>query len=152
MAEAGSWPSIREHGLLSTSALLDQYKMTGPRRHEIEAEHRPNSVNIPHPVDGPVTIRDQKPLRQASLSKCLRGMTLEQWYRLLNGHVFFWVTADRVKGLLQARAYRDRKHTVITIDTKSFWRSTPKKSCSRRLIRAARSITRSLVGRTHSAP
>jgi len=36
MAERGSWPSIREHGLLSTSALLDLYGKQGAEREAIE--------------------------------------------------------------------------------------------------------------------
>jgi hypothetical protein len=126
MAEAGSWPLIQKHGLLSTAALLDLYKVTGCRRHQIEAEHRPNSVNIPT-MDGPVTIRDQKPMSEKALSKCLHGMTGEEWYRLLNGLVFFWVTEERLNKMLHAAAYRDRKHTVITIDTQKLLEKYSKK-------------------------
>jgi hypothetical protein len=32
MAEVDSWPSIRHHGLLSTSALLELFEMTGAER------------------------------------------------------------------------------------------------------------------------
>ena len=38
MAEEGSWPSIRRHGLLSTSALLDRCLVSGRRRAGIESE------------------------------------------------------------------------------------------------------------------
>jgi hypothetical protein len=44
-------------------------------------------------------------------------MTKEAWYRLLNGKVFFWLSADRVSGLLSARAYREKEHVVLTVDT-----------------------------------
>lgn len=37
MAEAGSWPMIREHGLLSTSALLDLFGVVGSNRDVIES-------------------------------------------------------------------------------------------------------------------
>src|SRR2546429_180882 len=36
MAEAGSWPSVEQHGLLSTSALLDLFEVTGEKRRDIE--------------------------------------------------------------------------------------------------------------------
>lgn len=39
-------------------------------------------------------------------------------YRLLNRHVFFWLTRERLDRLLGARAYRNSRHTVIEIDTK----------------------------------
>lgn len=58
MAERGSWHSIKEHGLLSTSALLDLYEVPEPRRTEIEATHRPQSVAID---------RDGLPLRQSEI-------------------------------------------------------------------------------------
>jgi len=44
-------------------------------------------------------------------------MTPTEWYRVLNGKVFFWLTLERVTRLLSARAYRNREHTVLTIDT-----------------------------------
>jgi Family of unknown function (DUF7002) len=56
-------------------------------------------------------------MRESALRKCLRGMTPQQWYEMLNGRVFFWVVPERVQTLLNARAYRNRKHTVITIET-----------------------------------
>lgn len=117
MAECDSWPSIRKHGLLSTTALLDLFEIKGALRRSLESQHRPDSVTITHPQHGKAIIRDQKPLRPGALAKCLVGMTPEQWYRTLNGYVFFWVTEERLKTLLAARAYRNRTHTVITVDT-----------------------------------
>jgi hypothetical protein len=53
-----------------------------------------------------------------ALLKCLQGgMTPEDWYRLLNGHIFFWLSAERVRGLTKARAYRKEPQTVITLQT-----------------------------------
>lgn len=117
MAERGTWQSIREHGLLSTSALLDMYEINGEERRRIESCRRSESVTIRHSKYGPAVIRDQKPMSESALRKCLNGMTPSQWYRLLNGKVFFWLTSDRVGRLLSARAYRGREHTVLTIDT-----------------------------------
>jgi hypothetical protein len=117
MAEAGTWPSIQQRGLLSTSALLDLYGVEGEDRRRIESCLRKKSVTIPHDIYGPAVIRDQKPMSESALKKCLKGMTPTQWYRLLNSKVFFWLTAERVTRLLSARAYRDREHTVLTIDT-----------------------------------
>jgi hypothetical protein len=117
MAEADTWDSIQRHGLLSTTALLDLYQVNGDHRREIERRHRPASVEISHFHHGRAVIRDQKPLRESALRMCLVGMTPHQWYGVLNRHVFFWVTEGRLISLLNARAYRDRKHTVLTIDT-----------------------------------
>ncbi|HEV8528939.1 MAG TPA: hypothetical protein VGS60_15550, partial [Actinomycetes bacterium] len=41
----------------------------------------------------------------------------EQWLRLLNSKVFFWLQRERVSRLLGAPAYRDSSHLIITVDT-----------------------------------
>ena len=76
MAEAGSWDSIRLHGLRSTSALLSLFsKSVGARRAEIEARRRPEKVRLSDPEIGDATVRDQKPLIESKLVGCLRGCT-----------------------------------------------------------------------------
>jgi hypothetical protein len=117
MAERGTWQSISEHGLLSTTALLDMYGIDGEERRLIEGCRRPESVTIRRNGYDTVVVRDQKPMSEGALRKCLKGMTPFEWYRLLNGKVFFWLTSERVTRLLSARAYREREHTVLTIDT-----------------------------------
>lgn len=119
MARDGAWDSIRCHGLLSTSALLDLFQIDGDLRRQIESCHRPTSVEIKHPVHGSAIIRDQNPMRERPLLKCLRNMTPCEWHELLNRKVFFWVTEERVQQLLGARMYRNSAHTVITLDTAS---------------------------------
>ena len=52
------------------------------------------------------------------LSRCLGGgLTPTDWYRLLNAQVFFWLDSRRLDKLLGALAYRDRRQTVLTLDT-----------------------------------
>jgi hypothetical protein len=119
MAEAGSWPSIRERGLLSTSALLDLFEVDGDRRTEIESARRPRSVTIDHPLHGTAVIRDQIPLIPTILERCLVGMTPGEWCETLNRRVFFWTEEERLNKLLSARAYRERPHDVLTLDTES---------------------------------
>lgn len=118
MAESGSWSSVMAHGLLSTSALLDLYEV-GEGRLEIEMVRRPRSVTIEHSTYGSAVIRDQIPLNPTILERSLVGMTPAEWCAALNSRVFFWVTEDRVKKLLGARAYRARAHDVLTLDTAS---------------------------------
>lgn len=120
MAERGSWPSIQRHGLLSTSALLDALQVVGAQRCRIERQRRPESVSLSHPRFGHVVIRDQKPMDDAGLRRCLQdGVTAEEWYQLLNGRVFFWLTEDRLYRLLTAGAYRDLEHDVLEIDSRA---------------------------------
>lgn len=122
MAEEGTWPSIRKHGLLSTTALLDLAGVTGPRRESIESCRRPESVTLEHPVLGSVLIRDNKPLREKFLVGCLDELSPAEWYRELNRRVFFWTSEERLVRLLGARAYRLRPHVVITVDSASLLR------------------------------
>ena len=117
MAEAGSWPSIQAHGLLSTSALLDLFQITGGQREMIEATRRPESVAIEHPVHGTAWIRDNKPINETVLRRTLVGMSEAEWYRTLNRRVFLWLTTDRLDRLRNAPPYRDREHDVLTLDT-----------------------------------
>lgn len=117
MAEAGAWPSIQEHGLRSTQALLDLFEIEGERRAELLCTRRPQIVTITHPVHGSAQIRDNKPLKDSFLEACLTDLTVPEWYALLNSRVFFWVTEERLDDLLGARAYKDRPHDVITVDT-----------------------------------
>ena len=119
MAEHGSWASIRTHGLLSTSALLDLYEVKGARRVQIEERRRPAGVPLDHARLPRAVIRDQIPMDDGGLRRCLpRGMTPFDWYRLLNKKVFFWLTRDRLQRLLNAGAYRNETHDVIEVDTR----------------------------------
>lgn len=117
MAEAGSEEGILKHGLLSTSALLDLFEVTGEERHRIESERRPEMVELRHPEHGMALVRDNKPINEKALAGCLIDMTPREWYETLNRRVFFWADERRLKKLLGARAYRGRDHLVLEIDT-----------------------------------
>ena len=119
MAEADSWESITRHGLLSTSALLDLFEINGEERLNIELRKRVRSHEIRHRNHGRAVVRDQKPIIESKLQASLKDCSLEEWYRLLNGRVFFWLTKERLNTLLSAKAYREKPHTVLTLDTRS---------------------------------
>jgi hypothetical protein len=117
MAEEGSWPSIREHGLLSTTAVLDLFEIPEPQRSTLEAQRRPESVAIHHPVHGTAWIRDNKPINETVLRRTLDGMTEAEFYRTLNGRVFFWVSPARLETLRSAPPYKAREHDILELDT-----------------------------------
>jgi hypothetical protein len=116
MAEHGSWPSIRDRGLLSTSALLDLYEVNGPERTKIEGERRAEGVPLTHSFLPMAVVRDQIPMDDVGLRRCLPAhLEPGDWYRILNGKVFFWLTRERLLRLLGAGAYRDESHDVIEV-------------------------------------
>ncbi|GIK49897.1 MAG: hypothetical protein BroJett013_25940 [Alphaproteobacteria bacterium] len=126
MAAAGSWPLIRTHGLLSTTALLDLCGVTGTARDAIESTRRPENVTIPFATKERVVIRDNKPMDDRGLDRCLLdGLTPTDWYRLLNARVFFWLTKERLLRLLSAGAYANSEHDVLELDSRALvskWR------------------------------
>ena len=118
MAELNSWPSIQQHGLLSTSALLDRFEIQGTERAAIESDWRHSSVRIEHEVYGAAIIRDQRPMPPRTLAPLLEGMDPSDWYRLINRKSFFWAPEDRLFRLLNAGPYRNRVHDVLKVDTR----------------------------------
>lgn len=118
MAAAGMWPSIQKRGLLSVTALLDLFGVEGEERFAIESARRPQCVRLTHPEHGEAIIRDNKPMFEKSLLKCLDdGMTPREWYEILNAKSFFWTDWARLIRLLGARAYAKDPQTVIEVDT-----------------------------------
>jgi hypothetical protein len=117
MASDGSWDSIKRHGLLSTTALLDLFQYEGLERKAIEGQWRPEPVMVQHPHHGSAVIRDQKPMNDSGLLRCLDGMTPEAWYRHLNLRVFFWLSEERLNRMLNAGAYRNNAHLVLILDS-----------------------------------
>ena len=118
MAALGSWPSIRERGLLSTSALLDKYQVTGEERRAIEEERRGKSVVLNYGGLPPAVVRDQLPMTDAGLLRCLpKHLSPADWYKILNQKTFFWLTKSRLVRLLNAGTYRNEAHDVLEVST-----------------------------------
>lgn len=120
MAEAGSWTEIMRRGLLSTTAALDLFEVGGAQRIDLESRHRPDKRALAHASHGRLVLRDQKPMSDKRLQMCLKdGLSPTDWYRIINSKTFFWVSRQRLIGLLGARAYRNDEHDVLTVDTQS---------------------------------
>lgn len=68
---------------------------------------------------GPTVIRDNKPMDDSGLSRCLQDdLTPRDWYELLNERVFFWLTRNRLIRLLNAESYAESAHDVLELDTR----------------------------------
>ncbi|MFK4073688.1 DUF7002 family protein [Ectopseudomonas khazarica] len=121
MAERGAWDSIRTHGLMSTTAVLDHLHINGGERAQFESEHRDRKMDVRMGHPSNIVLRDQKPMPEGRLIKALTdGTTPQQWYELINGKVFFWAEEERLHRLLGARDYRHLDHDVLTLDSASF--------------------------------
>ncbi len=117
-AERGAWDEIKEHGLLSTSSLLDLYRVNGAERFSIESERRNATIVIKHSGLNPVKIRDQLPMDDKGLRRCLPAeISPQQWYEFLNRKIFFWLTEGRLNKLSYARAYRYTEHEVLIFNS-----------------------------------
>ncbi len=118
MAEAGTWESIQRRGLLSTSAILDLFRLEGAQRKPYEVEHRREMLTVPQGQRDQIVLRDQRPMPPERLRLALTdGTTPEQWYQLINGKVFFWAEHHRLLRLLNA--YSRDEHDVLILDTRS---------------------------------
>ncbi len=112
------WDQIQQHGLLSTSALLDLFEYDNTQRFPLESRKRPERVQLHHPVHGNAWLNDQKPLHENILAKsCPAAFTPQRWIEYLNRRVFFWPSTDRLNKLHNARAARQYERIVVQIKT-----------------------------------
>ena len=72
-----------------------------------------------HPVHGSAVVRDQKPMTDGALARCVEGISVAGWLKMLNRRVYFWPDEGRLRRLLSARAYAGDQHCVLTLDTRS---------------------------------
>lgn len=124
MAEDGSWPSIRERGLLSAQAIVDLYQPDDETRAGILSAVRRSKITLTRDDLGDMTIRDQLPAK--FLQACMNeGVEPAAFLDALNSRVFFWLRQRRLEVLLNARPYRGLKHTVLHVDTAALLEAYP---------------------------
>ncbi|RZS86899.1 hypothetical protein EV189_2317 [Motilibacter rhizosphaerae] len=122
-----SWPSIQEHGLLSAAAIVKRWQVPADQADQLLAQRRPEIVRLEHPVHGVAVLRDQAPIQESRLQSDLRdGMTVEDWFRLLNSFVFLYPTEEGARQL--AEKYSEQADvTLLRLRTSSLlneYRST----------------------------
>lgn len=110
LADAANLDSILTHGLLSTRRLLER-SVPPDEQLAIVRGHRRANLRLPTGV----LIRDQRPMPPAALATSLDdGLTPQDWYALLNSHVFLWPDRDRMDR--QRKACGPRPQFVMTFD------------------------------------
>lgn len=118
IAEAGMWPMIERHGLLTSVQLLALMGTPKHRADELVKQRRPEAVALSREGVGRVFLNDNVPLHESKLARCLDdGLTPSDWLLMLNSRVFFWATADRVHRFLGATGAKGRNREVLTFDT-----------------------------------
>jgi hypothetical protein len=120
MAEAGTWPSIKQHGLLSSNEVARRSGVHGAAAAALRRGHREGKVTVPVPGIGDVVLRDQIPMHPDRITRALpSGVSAADWYELINDRVFFWAEEHRLHRLLNGREYGHLEHDVLTLNTAS---------------------------------
>ena len=123
IAWGGSWECIREHGLLSTKALLHLSGKSDEEIVERTKAWREHWDEIELPGCLRAVLRDQKPMPPKNLQKVLPpSVAPRQWYELINSMVFFWPTKNRLKKMISTKVYQKVTHDVLVVDTETLVR------------------------------
>jgi len=112
-----AWPSIKQHGLLSTERLLHLFDVSPERQKELLTQRRSKSVKLAAPGLPSAVIRDQKPMKFLE-EKIEPGGYVESFLTAINSRVFFWPIVERLDRLRNAKEYRNVEQVILHIDTK----------------------------------
>ena len=112
-----AWPSIKQHGLLSTERLLHLFDVSPERQKELLTQRRSKSVKLAAPGLPSAVIRDQKPMKFLE-EKIEPGGYVESFLTAINSRVFFWLIVERLERLRNAKEYRNVEQVILHIDTK----------------------------------
>jgi hypothetical protein len=116
VASKESWPAIREHGLLPAASLGALFGLGEEELDTLTTRRRATARRLAHPRLGSAVLRDQIPLLERDLARCLRdGLTPSDWLRMLSERVFFWLSEQRVRRLLCATSNRGEEHLVLRV-------------------------------------
>jgi len=113
--------------LLSTSVLLEQADDHGVNSY-LRSRRKDH---LPIEIGGrKILIRDQRPLSEKALPKCLEGgLTPEDYYELLNNRVFLWATLTRL--CRHHDRYRSEDPVLMRFPTTEILRLNPNVEFSR---------------------
>jgi hypothetical protein len=107
----GGWDGIQQSGLRPSLDLL-----TAAGREGEASELREEQVTLSLP-EGEAVLRAQTPNRKDP-APYLDGITAEEWYRLLNGRSYFYVSRDDVDKMVAASLELGIAQDVATFQTR----------------------------------
>jgi len=70
MAHQGAWPAIRERGLMSSSALIDDYAGEAKQKNRLQKMRRPVSLPLANPDRSGSILRDITPMSDIACESC----------------------------------------------------------------------------------
>gem|GEM_PF-1486923 len=106
---------VKEGKLYSSVELAEKSSLDDEDKKKIILQRRPTHKLIP--IEGVIYyIRDQRPVSEKNLLKCLTpGWTLANFYLLINSRVFFWPTVKRLESHFSR--YRAENPVIIRVST-----------------------------------
>jgi hypothetical protein len=117
IAGGAAWPSVQQHGLLSTQRLIDLFDVDTAERNLILTSPRKESIVLRAPGRPPAVIRDQKPMKFIA-EKIDSGSSLVEYLLAINSRVF-WASPERLGRLRQAREYRADEQVILHVNTRA---------------------------------
>ena len=115
---ATAWPSVQQHGLLSTKRLIDLFGLSAAERDRLLSAPRKHRTVLRAPGLPPAVIRDQKPMKFVA-EKIDPDSSLTEYLAAINSRVFFWASAERLDRLRRAKEYRTEDQVVLHVDTRA---------------------------------
>jgi hypothetical protein len=113
---ASAWPSVQQHGLLSTQRLIELFGLDAAERDQLLNAPRKQSTILHAPGLPPAVIRDQKPMKFIA-EKIDPGSSLTEYLTAINSRVFFWASPERLDRLRHAKEYRTEDQVVLHVNT-----------------------------------
>jgi hypothetical protein len=115
-----AWESIQEHGLRSATWLVRARALDEERATALLTAPREAIEVIGDPADplGHATLRDQKPLTLSKLERLVEGITPENYIRLINDRVYFYMKAADVERIRGVRDAEGAPQLLLTLDSR----------------------------------
>ncbi|BEP13406.1 hypothetical protein acdb102_17170 [Acidothermaceae bacterium B102] len=115
-----AWESIQEHGLRSATWLVRARSLDEERATTLLTAPREAIEVIGDPADplGHATLRDQKPLTLSKLERLVEGITPENYIRLINDRVYFYMKAADVERVRGVRDAEGQPQLLLTLDSR----------------------------------
>ena len=115
-----AWESIQEHGLRSATWLVRARSLDEERATALLTAPREAVEVIGDPADplGHATLRDQKPLTLSKLERLVEGITPENYIRLINDRVYFYMKAADVERVRGVRDAEGAPQLLLTLDSR----------------------------------